>query len=261
MYDHVLYETSDGVARITINRPEKLNAYTSTTIAELTDAYRRVGTDHSVGVVVLTGAGERAFCAGGDIEWEVEGALANSKARREVEGLYAAMRESLRPTIARINGYAIGGGHHLAYMCDLSIASENAIFGQNGPRVGSPCEGWMSSYLIRVIGAKRAREIWFLCRRYPAAKALEWGLVNAVVPQADLDAEVNQWCEEILSLSPTVIKILKKGFDDEFAQLREFQDPIDYVMEVNPDFFSSGEQQEGGQAFLEKRPPEFARFR
>src|SRR4051794_23508903 len=131
MYDHVLYDTSDGIARITINRPEKLNAYTSTTIAELTDAYRHVATDHSVGVVVLTGAGDRAFCAGGDIEWEVEGALANSKARREVEGLYAAMRDCLRPTIARVNGYAIGGGHHLAYMCDLTIASEKAIFGQN----------------------------------------------------------------------------------------------------------------------------------
>jgi dihydroxynaphthoic acid synthetase len=261
MYEHVMYETSDGVARITINRPEKLNAYNSTTIAELTDAYRQVARDRSLGVVVLTGAGDRAFCAGGDIDWEVEGSLANQKARQEVQGLYAAMRESLRPTIARINGYAIGGGHHLAYMCDLSIASENAIFGQNGPRVGSPCEGWMSSYLVRVIGAKRAREIWMLCRRYTAEKALEWGLVNAVVPPAELDAEVGRWCDEILALSPTVIKVLKKSFDDEFAQLRDYQDPVDYVMAVNPDFFSSGEQLEGGQAFLEKRSPDFARFR
>jgi 2-ketocyclohexanecarboxyl-CoA hydrolase len=176
--------------------------------------------------------------------------------------LYAAMRESLKPTIARVNGYAIGGGHHMAYICDFTIAADHAIFGQNGPRVASAAQGWYVSYLVRVVGAKRAREIWMLCRRYSAQQALEWGLANAVVPLADLDAEVAKWCDEILALSPTVLKLLKKSFDDEYLPLREAQGiERDYIPEINPAFFTSGEQAEGARAFLEKRRPDFSAFR
>src|SRR5581483_3615450 len=200
---------ADGVARITIDRPQKLNAYDAQTLAELRDAYERVREDSSAGVVVLTGAGDRAFCAGGDVRAEADGWLEGRAGEEQVKALYAAMRDALKPTIARVNGYAIGGGNHLAYVCDFTIAAEDAIFGQNGPRVGSPAQGWIVSYLVRVVGAKRAREIWMLCRRYTAQQALEWGLVNAVVPRAELGAEVDRWCSEILSLSPTVIKIVR----------------------------------------------------
>jgi dihydroxynaphthoic acid synthetase len=260
-YDHILYETAAGVATITINRPEVLNAFGPLTLEELTDAYARVATDRTVGVVVLTGAGTRAFSAGGDVNAEADGWLEDGKGDEAGKRLYAAMRDCGKPTIARVNGYAIGGGHHLAYVCDFTIAADHAIFGQNGPRVASPAQGWMVSYLVRVVGAKRAREIWMLCRRYDAAKALDWGLVNAVVPIAELDQEVRRWCDEILALSPTVIKVVKASFDDEYLHLREHQDGIDFLERVNPDFFTSGEQAEGASAFLEKRSPDFAPWR
>jgi dihydroxynaphthoic acid synthetase len=260
-YGHITYQTADGIARITIDRPRKYNAYNSRTLAELRDAYERVARDDDVGVVVLTGSGDKAFCAGGDIEWEAEGNLEGYKADAECKALYAAMRSCLRPTIARVNGYAIGGGNHLAYFCDFTIAAEHAIFGQNGARVGSPAYGWIVGYSVRVLGAKRARELWMLCRRYSAQQALAWGLVNSVVSMDELDAEVQRWCEELLALSPTVIKILKKDFDDEYVQLREFQDSHDYLQEINPNFFASGEQREGALAFLEKRRPNFSKWR
>jgi dihydroxynaphthoic acid synthetase len=260
-YEHITYETGDGVARVTINRPEVLNAFSGKTLAELTHAYGQVRDDRTVGVVILTGAGDRSFCAGGDVNAEADGWLEDRGGELEMKVLYAAMRASLKPTIARINGYAIGGGHHLAYLCDFSIAADHAVFGQNGPRVGSPAQGWLVSYLVRVVGAKRAREIWMLCRRYSAAQALDWGLVNAVVPLEDLDAECQRWADEMLALSPTVLKIIKQTFDDEYAQLREFQDDRDYIELTNPGFFASGEQLEGAQAFLEKRAPDFAKWR
>jgi len=260
-YEHILYSTSDGVAQLTINRPEVLNAFTRRTMDELAHAYGTLATDSGVGVVVLTGAGERSFCAGGDVRAEAEGWLEDRGGEEDCKRLYAAMRASLKPTIARVNGYAIGGGHHLAYMCDFTIAADHAIFGQNGPRVASPAQGWLVSYLVRVVGAKRAREIWMLCRRYSAAQALEWGLANAVVPMADLDAEVRRWCDEMLALSPTSLKVLKRTFDQEFEQLRAFQDAEDYLEDVNPGFFASGEQDEGAAAFLEKRQPDFSRWR
>jgi dihydroxynaphthoic acid synthetase len=260
-YEDILFEVNDGVARLTINRPNVLNAFTGKTLAELTDAYRRIGAERTVGVVVLTGAGERSFSAGGDVNAEAEGWLDDHGGETDMKRLYAAMRESLKPTIARINGYAIGGGHHLAYLCDLSIAADHAIFGQNGPRVASPAQGWLVSYLVRVVGAKRAREIWMLCRRHDAAQALEWGLVNAVVPLQELDAEVQRWCDQLLAVSPTALKVLKQTFDDEYAQLRELQDPIDYVEATSPGFWQSGEQREGANAFLEKRAPDFSPWR
>lgn len=260
-YDDILFEVSDGVARVTINRPHVLNAFTGHTLAELTDAYRQVAKDSSIGVVVLTGAGERAFCAGGDVGEEATGTLERTTGLEEATRLYGTMRECLKPTIARVNGYAIGGGNHLAYFCDFSVAAEHAIFGQNGPRVASPAQGWIVSYLVRVVGAKRAREMWMLCRRYSARQALEWGLVNAVVPMAELDGEVTRWCNELLSLSPTVLKVLKASFDDEYSPLRELQDTPHFLDDVNPGFWDSGEQEEGVTAFAEKRTPDFSRWR
>lgn len=260
-YQHILYSTGDGVARITINRPKVLNAYTDVTLSELTDAFVRAGEDNTVGVIVITGAGERAFCAGGDINWEAGDDWTKHGGTKAVWKLYAAMRATLKPCIARVNGYAIGGGHHLHYFCDLSIAADHAIFGQNGPRVGSPAQGWIVSYLVRVVGAKRAREMWMLCRRYNAAQALDWGLVNAVVPYAELDAEVDKWCKEILSVSPSCIKALKATFDHEYEPLRESMDEHDFIEEIRPGYWESGEQQEGSRAFLEKRAPDFSPWR
>ncbi len=260
-YEDILYEVVDGVARITINRPHVMNAFDGDTIAELIDAFTRAGEDRSVGVIVLTGAGERAFSAGGDVNWEASGALAGNAAARLMENLYASMRGTLKPIIARINGYSIGGGNHLGYFCDLSIAAEHAIFGQNGARVASPADGFIVGYSVRLLGAKRAREMWMLCRRYTAAEALDWGLVNAVVPLEELDAEVDRWCKELLEKSPSVIKTLKAVFDDEYAPLRDRQGNRDYVTEVNPGFWESGEQTEGAKAFTEKRAPDFGPWR
>jgi dihydroxynaphthoic acid synthetase len=257
-YQDILFHKSNGVARITINRPEVYNAFRGTTLQELIDAYRRIKDDREVGVVVLTGAGEKAFCSGGDVNWEAQGSLRREAGKLMTE-LYEAMRTSYKPTIARVNGYAIGGGNHLAYFCDFTIAAEHAIFGQNGPRVGSPANGYVVNYLVRVVGQKRAREMWMLCRRYTAQQALEWGLANAVVPMARLDEEIQKWCDELLVLSPTCLKILKATFDDEYLGLRQHR--RNYVREINPDFFTSGEQMEGAKAFMEKRTPDFSRFR
>jgi 2-ketocyclohexanecarboxyl-CoA hydrolase len=257
-YGDILFERGNGVARITINRPKTYNAFRGETLQEMTDAYRRIKEDREVGVVVLTGTGEKAFCSGGDVSWEAEGSL-EGEAMRLVKELYEAMRSSYKPTIARVNGYAVGGGNHLAYTCDFTIAADHAIFGQNGPRVGSPAKGYYVNYLARVIGHKRAREMWMLCRRYTAQQALEWGLANAVVPMAQLDQEVQRWCDELLALSPTCIKVLKAVFDDEYRALRDFH--RDYLGEINPAYFASGEQMEGAKAFLEKRPPNFQRWR
>lgn len=156
----IIYEHGGGVVRVTINRPQAMNAFIGQTLAEMTDAYERIGKDSTIGVAVLTSVGVRAFCAGGDIKWEAEGGLERGEGGRAMRRLYAAMRDSLKPVIARVNGDAIGGGNHLAYICDFTLAADTAIFGQNGPRVGSPANGWLVSYLVRVVGAKRAREMW-----------------------------------------------------------------------------------------------------
>jgi dihydroxynaphthoic acid synthetase len=257
-YQDILYVPRDGVARVTINRPKVYNAFRGETLREMIDAYHRIKDDCDVGVVVLTGAGDKAFCAGGDVNWEAKGSL-EGEAMRLMAELYEAMRLSYKPTIARVNGYAVGGGNHLAYSCDFTIAAEHAIFGQNGPRVGSPASAYYVTYLARVVGHKRAREMWMLCRRYSAQQALQWGLANAVVPLAQLDEEVQRWCDELLALSPTCLKVLKAAFDEEFVDLRKQQ--RNYLAEINPGFFASGEQMEGANAFLEKRPPDFRRFR
>jgi len=254
-YTDILYGVSDGVATITINRPKRLNAFTGHTITEMEDAVRRATDDRAVGVIVMTGTGERAFSSGGDMEWEAEGGLKGLDFH-----LGAQIIDCPKPVIARVSGYCIGGGNHLAYCCDFTIAADHSIFGQNGPRVGSPAGGYAVSHSAAVIGHKRAREMWMLCRRYTAQQALAWGLINAVVPQPELDSEVARWCKELLGLSPTVLRIVKASF-------RLTMDPYmgthvsDMVAKLAPDFFETGEQQEGARAFLEKRAPDFSKWR
>lgn len=253
----ILYEKRAHVARIMINRPKQLNAFTGDTLKELTLAIEDAGQDRSIGVVVLTGAGERAFCVGGDVNWEKEGGL--ERQVLEPYSLHLSVSRCPKPVIARVNGYAIGGGNHLAYFCDFTIAAEHAVFGQNGPRVGSPASGPLVNYSARILGHKRARELWMLCRKYTAAQMLEWGLVNAVVPYAELDAEVDKWCQEILVLSPTCVRVLKASFVDDIEPLFGQGDSARRHI-LGPDFYQ-GEQQEGARAFLEKRAPDFWKYR
>ncbi len=254
-YKDILYDVKDAVATIAINRPKSLNAFTGETILELQDAIERSGVSREVGVLVLTGVGTRAFCAGGDVKWESGGGL---------DGLDFKINRMLvecpKPVIARVNGYAIGGGNHIAYFCDFTIAAEHAVFGQNGPRVGSPAAGHIVSHSASILGHKRARELWMVCRRYSARQMLEWGLVNAVVPIEQLDDEVATWCRELLALSPTCLKIHKLTFRKhmEHYLAHDFQE---IVTQVAPGYFGTGEQQEGAAAFLEKRAPDFSRWR
>lgn len=256
-FTDILYEKRNQVARITINRPHAYNAFTGHTMDELALAIHDAGVDPEIGVVVLTGSGDKAFCAGGDITWEREGGLELLVLRPY--NLNTIIGRCLKPVIARVNGFAVGAGNHIAYFCDLTIAAEHAIFGQNGPRVGSPAGGHVVSYLSHVVGQKRAREMWYLCRRYTAQQALEWGLANAVVPYERLDEEVDRWCQELLTLSPTCLKILKASFEGEFDYLRGQTDQFRAM--IDPNYFRSGEQMEGANAFLERRRPNFAKFR
>lgn len=259
-YGDILLRVENGVGTITINRPEVLNAFTPVTLTEMISAVEALSLDPHARVVVITGSGDRSFCAGGDVKWEATEDFREDAGIGLTHELYAAFRSCLKPIIARVNGYAIGGGNHLAYMCDFTLASENAIFGQNGARVASPAEGWLVSYLVQVLGMKRAKEMWMMCRRYSAKQMADWGLVNSVVPQSELDNEVRKWCDEILMLSPTVLKLLKRSFDDSFASTREQQDRFSLRELLAPNFFESGEQQEGADAFLEKRAPDFSKW-
>jgi 2-ketocyclohexanecarboxyl-CoA hydrolase len=258
--EDVTYEVQDGLAWITIDRQDRLNAFRARTVDELIASFKRAWAEPTVGVVALTGAGERAFCVGGDQKQRAEsGDYGPSESGLfEVETLHRTIRDVPKPVIAAVNGFAIGGGHVLHMLCDLSIAAEHAEFGQSGPRVGSFDAGFGTGYLARVVGEKRAREIWFLCRRYDAATAERWGLVNRVVPGSELRAEVRRYADEILALSPTALRFLKASFNAEtehlagvgalaFSGLREFTD--------------SEEAREGVRAFAEKRPPDFERFR
>lgn len=255
----IMYDVKDYVATITINRPKTLNAFTGDNVEEMQALLNKAANDRNVGVVVLTGTGERSFCVGGDINWE-KGSGGKSGLQDLNFTLNRQIVECPKPVIARVNGYAIGGGHHIAYFCDITIAAEHAIFGQNGPRVGSPAGGYIVAHAANVLGHKRARELWMLCRRYTAKQALEWGLANAVVPMAQLDAEVRKWADEMLALSPTCLKILKRSFYYQMEPILN-RDMNDMIKEIAPDYFKTGEQQEGANAFLEKRKPDFSRFR
>lgn len=251
-YKDLLFSVADQVATITINRPEKLNALTANTLSELEQALANAGSRSDVGVIVLTGAGDRAFSSGGDVNWEAQGGLKDLDYR-----LNRVIVDCPKPIIARVSGYAIAAGNHIAYFCDVTIAADHSIFGQNGPRVGSPAAGHPVTHLAGIMGHKRAREMWMLCRRYTAAQMLDWGLVNAVVPKEDLDTEVERWCKELLAVSPTCLKILKQSFRD----IMDMTDIPDVVERVAPGYFETGEQAEGAAAFLEKRQPDFSPWR
>lgn len=255
----ILYDVKNYVATITINRPKTLNAFTGDNIKEMESLLAQAAADPKVGVIVLTGTGERAFCVGGDVNWE-KGTGGKSGLQDLNFTFNRQIVECPKPVIARVNGYAIGAGHHIAYFCDYTIAAEHAIFGQNGPRVGSPAGGYIVAHAANVLGHKRARELWMLCRRYTAQQAYEWGLANAVVPMAKLDEEVQKVCEEYLSLSPTCLKIVKRSFYHHMEPILKY-DMNDLIKEVAPNYFSTGEQQEGASAFLEKRKPDFSKFR
>jgi naphthoate synthase/2-ketocyclohexanecarboxyl-CoA hydrolase len=243
-----------GIARIAFNRPQKYNAMTTRTVEEMFRAFYDASHDQMIGAIVLTGSGDN-FGTGGDVDWEQWGLREAFYWRYPPNRL---VRMSKKPVIAAVRGYCIGGHNHLAYCCDFTIAADTAVFGQAGPRVSSPADGSFVPYLVNVVGAKKAREMWMLCRRYSAQQALEMGLVNAVVPAAELDAEVDRWCEELLSVSPGCIEILKATFDQEMDRYPE----MGLISSaLYPDWFDSAEGREGGAAFLEKRKPRFWEIR
>jgi len=260
-YRDIRYEHSgSGIAKVTINRPEVRNAFRPQTVTELIDAFARIRDDATVGCVLLTGEGERAFCAGGDQNYKSHaGGYVGEDGvpRLNVLDLQRQIRSLPIPVIALVNGYAIGGGHVLHVVCDLSIASPNAVFGQVGPRVGSFDAGFGIGLLARLVGDKKAKEIWFLCRQYTADEALAMGLVNRVVPLADLEAEGVAWAEEILQMSPTAIRFLKSAFlvaTDGLAGLQEFAGNTTGL------YYTTDEAHEGSRAFLEKRSPDFTKY-
>src|SRR5437868_4638278 len=253
-YTDIRYEARNGVAYLTINRPDKYNAFRGKTCDELIDALNRAGWDKSIGVIVLTGEGQKAFCTGGDQSAHDGGYDGRGVIGLPVEELQTLIRDVPKPVIARVNGFAIGGGNVLVTCCDLAIASDTAVFGQVGPKVGSVDPGFGTAFLSRVVGEKRAREIWFLCRRYSAQQALEMGLVNAVVPADQLDAEVERWCAEILALSPTAIAIAKRSFNADSDNIRGIGA---LGFEALALYYNSEESKEGTAAFLEKRRPDF----
>lgn len=261
-YEEILFDRSEGVARITINRPQRLNAFTARTLQEIVDAINRAWFDREVGVVVLTGAGDRAFCTGGDQTIrgaEGYGQEAPGMGLLEAHSLAIYQIRSIpKPVIARVNGYAIGGGQVLQLVCDISIASETARFGQAGPRVGSFDAGFGAAYLARTVGEKKAREIWYTCRQYSAQQALEMGLVNAVVPPDRLDDEVAAWCGELLAKSPRALAFLKASFNADTDHLWGMEAVTKHALHL---YYASDEAIEGRNAFVEKRPADFARFR
>jgi naphthoate synthase len=261
-YDDIRYELSgDGIAKITIARPEVRNAFRPETVIELSDAVERAREDTSVGVVILTGEGEHAFCSGGDQRvrgasgYRVGGTAAVG--RFHVTDLHVQIRRLPKPVVAMVAGYAIGGGHVLQVVCDLTIAAENARFGQTGPRVGSWDGGFGTSVLRDLVGTKKAKEIWLLCRQYDARQALEMGLVNAVVPLDELEATTVEWCREMLALSPFALRLVKASFnaqEDGYAGIQQLAHDANLLL------YGSEEATEGRTAFLEKRAPDFSRF-
>jgi len=259
-YEDILLEkTHDGVAKVTINRPQKHNAFRPKTVDEMLDAFRRVRDDSSVGVVILTGAGDKAFCSGGDQSVRGDGGYVGGDGvpRLNVLDLQKAIRSLPKPVVAMVAGYAIGGGHVLHVVCDLSIAAHNARFGQTGPKVGSFDGGLGSSYLARIVGQKKAREIWFLCRQYDAEQALEMGLVNKVVPLAELEMETLKWCREMLRHSPMALRFLKSALN---ADCDGQIGLLDLAGNATLLYYLSEEAKEGKRAFLEKREPDFEKF-
>ena len=259
-YQDILVHRAEGITKITINRPEVRNAFRPETVRELIDAFHRAHLDPETGVIVLTGAGELAFCSGGDQRIRGDEGYRDDAGieHLNVLELQRQIRTLPKPVVAMIAGYAIGGGHVLHLVCDLSIAADNARFGQTGPKVGSFDAGFGAGLMARTIGLKRAKEIWFLCRQYDADEALQMGLVNAVVPLADLEAVTIDWCRQMLRHSPTALRVLKAAFNADTDGLAGIQELAGNATAL---YYTTAEAQEGRNAFLEKRPPEFGRFR
>jgi len=258
-YTDIIYEHAEGIAKITINRPEVRNAFRPETVGELMDAFAHAREDAAIGVVLFTGAGREAFCSGGDqrVRGDAGYVGADKIPRLNVLDLQRQIRTLPKPVIAVVAGYAIGGGHVLHLVCDLTIAADNAIFGQTGPKVGSFDGGYGACYLARVVGHKKAREIWYLCRQYTAQEALAMGLVNAVIPLDQLEAEAVRWATEILEKSPMALRVLKAAFNadtDGLAGLQQLAGDATLL------YYLSDEAQEGRNAYLEKRRPDFSKF-
>jgi naphthoate synthase len=259
-YQDILFErTEDGIAKISINRPEVHNAFRPQTVTELKEAFDLARDDENIGVVILTGVGGKAFCSGGDQKVRGDGGYVGGDGipRLNVLDLQKQIRSLPKPVVAMVAGWAIGGGHVLHVVCDLSIAADNARFGQTGPRVGSFDGGLGSSYLARIVGQKKAREIWFLCRQYDAQQALDMGLVNKVVPLAELETETLQWCREMLELSPMALRFLKASLN---ADCDGQIGLLDLAGNATLLYYLSEEGKEGKQAFIEKRKPDFNKF-
>jgi 2-ketocyclohexanecarboxyl-CoA hydrolase len=260
VYKDITYEVRDGVARVTINRPEVYNAFRTQTVEELIDALHLADEERSANVMVLSGAGDKAFCTGGDQKVHLsEDGLYGPRGTvgLPIEELQSALRDLRKVSIAKVQGFAIGGGNVFATMCDLTIASEKATFGQVGPKVGSVDPGWGTAYLARIVGEKKAREMWFLCRRYSAAEAAAMGLVNKVVPHDQLEAEVEQWCKEINEMSPTALTIAKRSFNADSEGIRG----IGFLgIQTVKHFYQTEESKEGVRAFNERRKPDFKKF-
>jgi naphthoate synthase len=258
-YHDIKYEKAEGIAKITINRPEVRNAFRPQTVREMIEALQEARLDEQTGVIILTGEGEKAFCSGGDQKIRGDAGYRDEKGQHHLNvlDLQRDIRTCPKPVIAMVAGYAIGGGHVLHVVCDLTIAADNAVFGQTGPKVGSFDGGFGASYLARMVGQKKAREIWFLCRQYNAQQALDMGLVNTVVPLARLEEETVQWCREILEKSPLALRCLKSALNadcDGQAGLQELAGNATLL------YYMSEEAQEGKRAFVEKRKPNFGKF-
>jgi len=258
-YTDILYHKFEGIAKITINRPEVRNAFRPQTVKEMSLALADAREDGKIGVVILTGQGEKAFCSGGDQRIRGEAGYKDDKGvnRLNVLDFQRQIRTCPKPVVAMVAGYAIGGGHVLHLVCDLTIAADNAIFGQTGPRVGSFDGGYGASYMARIVGQKKAREIWFLCRQYNAQQALEMGLVNTVVPLARLEEETIQWCREILANSPLAIRCLKSALNADCDGQTGLQELAGNATLL---YYMSAEAQEGRDAFVQKRKPDFSKF-
>ena len=258
-YKDIKYERCGGISKITINRPEVRNAFRPETICEISEALYDSRENIEIGVIILTGEGDKAFCSGGDQRIRGDEGYKDTKGtmRLNVLDLQRQIRTCPKPVIAMVNGYAIGGGHVLHVVCDLSIASDNAIFGQTGPRVGSFDGGFGSSYLARIVGQKKAREIWFLCRQYSAKEALEMGLVNTVVPLEQLEQTTVQWAEEMLALSPMALRCLKAAFNADCDGQTGLQEMAGNATLL---YYMTEEAKEGREAYKQKRKPNFSQF-
>lgn len=258
-YEEIKYEFYNGIAKVTINRPEVRNAFTPLTVTEMIDAFTRARDDQNVGVIVLAGEGEKAFCSGGDQKVRGHGGYVgeDNVPRLNVLDLQRLIRVIPKPVVAMVSGYAIGGGHVLHVVCDLTISADNARFGQTGPKVGSFDAGYGAGYLARIIGHKKAREIWYLCRQYDAEEALDMGLVNTVVPVDELEDETVKWCEEMMEHSPTALRLLKAGMNadtDGLAGLQQMAGDATLL------YYTTDEAKEGREAFKEKRKPDYGQF-